>query len=76
MMFNIQGPEAGVDFQVDTLSIVENQQAADVILNDADFEESKNSSLWFCDGFCQGTRVTDAYSGEMSYKASSRYANK
>ena len=73
MTFHIDGPDSDRDFQVDSLSIIENLQQTDgEVLNDPGFEQPRNASLWFCSDFCQGTRVSDAFSGNWAYLASSR----
>ena len=72
MNFYIEGPDGGINFQVDSLSLIEEQVADDIILIDGGFEKSLRSSPWICLGDCNGERVDDSQSGEKSYKVSAR----
>ena len=73
MELYLEGPAAGIDFQVDTMSLVKVEHIPDGIIIDPGFEEPLSASNWQPLGDCKGTRVGDAHSGNNAYLASHRY---
>ena len=60
----VEGPVPGIDFLVDTMSVIRAQ-----ILNNPDYEDGLSS--WFCGG-CTGSISTDSYSGNNAFLSASR----
>lgn len=67
MLLYVEGPAAGISFQVDGLSLKPKPE----ILVNSGFEVNIGASGWVCSG-CTGARVSGAHAGDWAFEASGR----